>query len=123
MNNSSAHTPENLTLEMKARLGLQFLLADWDVEAAYEGMLEEYLCEVMDAPNPQRELADHFESVSRQDAMYWFMGDTDEDLWREVASVQTMMSFSDLAHNVFDMTEGSFDEIDFIRTVFGPDSI
>lgn len=110
-------------LELKARLGLQFLLANYRVDEAPEGMLDEYMEMVVQSPNPQEVLAEYFETFAVRNAASAGITATKERAVQLLIDLNTPMSYSDLAALLWQMTFPGFDEKGTIRAIFGNDAL
>lgn len=123
MKNKNNESQNSEFLELKARLGLQFLLANYRVDEAPEGMLDEYMEMVVGSPNPQEVLAEYFESFAVRNAASAGITVNRERAVELLVDMNTPMSYSDLAALLWEMTFPGFDEKDTIRTIFGNDAL
>lgn len=110
-------------MELKARLGLQILLATYSIDDAPEGMLDEYMEMVVDSPSPQAVLAEYFETFAVRNFDNAGLKGTPEQACEWQIGLQSPMSYPDLAAILWEMTFSDFDEKATIRAIFGNDTV
>lgn len=110
-------------MELKARLGLQILLATYSIDDAPEGMLDEYMELVVDSPNPQAVLVEYFETFAVRNFDNAGLKGTREQAFEWQIGLQAPMSYSDLAAILWEMTFPEFNEKATIRAIFGNDAV